>query len=305
MGDFRHETVLLDEAVRALQVADGGVWLDCTTGGGGHTEALLDACGPTGRVVGLDRDLDALAAAGARLARFGERFVPVHTPFGAAVDALAAAGIGPVNGLVADLGVSSHQLDTAERGFSFMREGPLDLRMDRTSGVPASAWIDDADQATLVQVLRELGEERHAKLIARVMVADRPFATTTELAALIERVVPGRRGRIHPATRTFQALRIAVNDELGQLDQLLDSLMTLLAPGARAAIISFHSLEDRRVKRRFRQLAGEDSPRDGYGHPTEAPQARMIGRKAVQASDVATNPRARSARMRVLERLAP
>ena len=161
------------------------------------------------------------------------------------------------------------------------------------------------DEATLVQVLRDFGEERHARRVARAVLAARPLATTTQLAELVERVVPGRRGRIHPATRTFQALRIVVNDELGELDRLLDSLVDLLVPGGRAAIISFHSLEDRRVKRQFRRLAGENSPRDAFGHPTEAPRARLIGRRALKASDVETNPRARSARMRVLERTSP
>jgi 16S rRNA (cytosine1402-N4)-methyltransferase len=303
VGDFRHTTVLLDEVVSALQPRDGGLYLDLTTGGGGHTQALLDACGPTGRVVGLDRDTDALAAAGERLAAYGDRFLPLHSAFGDARASLDAAGFGLLDGLVADLGVSSYQLDTADRGFSFRLDGPLDLRMDRSSGQPASEWLDEVDEATLFQVLTEFGEERHARLIARRILSDRPFTTTTALAGLVERVMPGKRSRIHPATRTFQALRIAVNDELGQLDRLLDSLLGLLAPGARAAIISFHSLEDRRVKRRFRQLAGEDSPRDAYGHRTEAPLARMIGRKAVKASDIETNPRARSARMRTLERL--
>jgi len=303
VGAFRHTTVLRDEAVAVIGPVDGGLYLDLTTGGGGHTQALLEASGPTGRVIGLDRDQDALRAASARLAAHGDRFVPLHGAFGDARAALDGAGFAQVQGLVADLGVSSYQLDTAERGFSFRLDGPLDLRMDRSTGQPASAWLDDVDEATLIQVLRDFGEERHARRIARAILTDRPFTTTTALAELVARVMPGRRGRIHPATRTFQALRIAVNDELGQLDRLLADLLALLAPGARAAIISFHSLEDRRVKQCFRQLAGEHSPRDAFGHPTEAPLARLIGRKAVKASDSDTNPRARSARMRTLERL--
>ncbi len=304
-GGFAHTTVLRDEVVDALGPRNGGVYLDCTTGGGGHVEALLQACGPAGRVVGLDQDTDALAAAGERLADYGDRFQPVHAAFGDAAEVLAGLGLSGVDGLVADLGVSSYQLDTPERGFSFMREGPLDLRMDRSRGEPASEWLEAVDEQTLVRVLRELGEERHARRIARAILAERPHTSTLALAGLVERVMPGRRGRIHPATRTFQALRIAVNDELGQLDRLLAALPGLLVPGARAAIISFHSLEDRRVKRRLRSLAGVDSPRDPFGNPTVAPVARMIGRKAVKASDVDHNPRARSARMRVLERLNP
>jgi 16S rRNA (cytosine1402-N4)-methyltransferase len=303
MAEFRHQTVLRDEIVKAIRPRNGAVYLDCTTGGGGHSEALLEACGPDGKVIGLDRDRDALAAAGERLARFGDRFLPVHTPFGAVLSAMANAGLGPVDGLVADLGVSSFQLDTPERGFSFRFLGPLDLRMDAGSGVPAWEWLEQTDEQTLVTVLREFGEERHARRISRAMMLARPIMTTLELAELVDRVMPGMRGRIHPATRTFQALRIVVNDELGQLDRLLAALPQLLGPGARAAIISFHSLEDRRVKRKFRQLAGEDSPRDAYGNRTDAPIARLVGRRAIKASDLASNPRARSARMRVLERL--
>ena len=301
---YRHQTVLLDEVVAALGTVDGGLYLDLTLGGGGHSLGLLEACGPTGRVIGLDQDPAALAAARERLAAFGERFVAVHAPFSRAGEVLADRDLGPVQGVVADLGVSSHQLDTPERGFSFRFEGPLDLRMDPTRGTPASEWLDEVDEATLVSVLRTYGEERHARRVARAVLADRPVTTTTQLAELVERVMPGRRGRIHPCTRTMQALRIAVNDELGELERLLDGLLGLLAPGGRAAIISFHSLEDRRVKRRFRQLAGEDSPRDPYGNPTQPPAARLVGRRAVQASDKETNPRARSARLRVLEKLA-
>ncbi len=292
-----------EEVVAALCPRDGGVYLDLTLGGGGHSEALLEASGPTGRVIGLDRDPEALVASSRRLASFSDRFLAVHASYSRAVETLAQLGIPSVDGLVADLGVSSHQLDTPGRGFSFRFEGPLDLRMDPTQGVPASVWLDETDESELVAVLRNFGEERHARRIARAMLAARPLTTTTQLAELVESVMPGRRGRIHPVTRTLQALRIAVNDELGELDQLLTDLLELLAPGGRAAIISFHSLEDRRVKRCFRQLAGIDTPRDPFGNPIERAQVRMLSRKVIKAADIDDNPRARSARLRTIEKL--
>lgn len=302
MGEFHHRTVLLEEAVALLAPAPGRVVVDCTLGGGGHSEALLEA-GCT--VIGLDRDPQAHAAAGARLARFGDAFIPVSRPFSQLREALDELGIAEVDGVLADLGVSSPQLDQADRGFSFMREGPLDMRMSDV-GQTCAEYLEDVDEGELTRVLYEYGEERHSRRIARAILAALPLSTTTELAAVVEGAMPkGKPSRIHPATRSFQALRIAVNDELGELETLLQALPQVLRVGGRAAIISFHSLEDRPVKRRFRHLASVDSPKDPYGNPTRAPTVRLITRKATVASAVAAkdNPRARSARLRAIERI--
>jgi len=296
-----HCSVMVREVVEAIAPRSGGCYLDCTLGWGGHSEALLEASGPEGRVIGLDRDPDAREAACERLARFGGRFEAVLSTFDQARGVLDGQGLDGVDGVVADLGVSSPQIDRAERGFSFMNDGPLDMRMGPDAGVTAADLIEGMPAEDLARLIREYGEERHAWRIARD-IAGRRFETTGELAAAVSACVPPSRQRIHPATRTFQALRIAVNDELGQLDRLLDGLVGLLNPGGRAAIISFHSLEDRRVKRAFRALAGEGAPRDAYGHPMVAPGATLVGRKAVKAGDD-PNPRARSARLRVLERV--
>ncbi len=302
MGEFLHRTVLLDEAVALLAPAPGRVVVDCTLGGGGHSEALL-AAGCT--VIGMDRDPRAHASAGARLSRFGAAFIPVKRPFSQICKALAELGISEVDGVLADLGVSSPQLDHADRGFSFMREGPLDMRMGDV-GETCAEYLARVDEGELVRVLFEYGEERHSRRIARAILAALPLSTTTELAAVVEVAMPkGKPSRIHPATRSFQALRIVVNDEVGELETLLQALPQVLKVGGRAAIISFHSLEDRPVKRRFRHLASVDSPKDPYGNPTRAPTVRLITRKATVASAVAAkdNPRARSARLRALERI--
>lgn len=302
MGEFVHRTVLLDEAVSLLAPRVGCVVVDCTLGGGGHTESLLEA-GCT--VIGMDRDPRAHAAAAARLARFGDAFIPVERPFSQIREALDELGIAEVDGVMADLGVSSPQLDHADRGFSFMREGPLDMRMS-DQGETCAEYLERIDEGELVRVLFEYGEERHSRRIARAILGALPLATTTELASVVEAAMPkGKPSRIHPATRSFQALRIAVNDELGELETLLNALPGLLKVGGRAAIISFHSLEDRPVKRRFRHLASLDSPKDPYGNPTRAPTVRLLTRKATVASQAAAkdNPRARSARLRAIERI--
>jgi 16S rRNA (cytosine1402-N4)-methyltransferase len=291
-----HVTVLLSEAVELVGAAPNTLIVDCTLGYGGHSEALLQA-GAT--VIGLDQDPNALAAASERLAPFGDRFTAVQARFGDLERVLEDLGIDHVDGVLADIGVSSPQLDQAERGFSFRFDGPLDMRMSQ-SGETAAELIDRVDLDELTQILRELGEERHARRIARAIVDARPLTTTAELAQLVAKNMPGRPGRIHPATRTFQGLRIAVNDELGQLDALLAAVPRVLKPGGRAAIISFHSLEDRRVKVAFRALAGVGAPKDPYGHPVSAPWGRLLSRKAITASD--DNPRARSARLRGVQR---
>ncbi len=293
MADAPHRSVLLDEVVAEIQPAEGMVCLDLTLGWGGHSEALLRG-GAT--VVGVDRDPAAIAAARERLAPFGDRFTPLHSTFADALRTLA----GPFDAILADLGVSSPQIDQAERGFSFRFEAPLDMRMSQ-AGLSAAELLEQVDETELTRILRSYGEERHARRIAAAILAAKPVTTTGQLASVVSAAMPGGKPqKIHPATRTFQALRIAVNDELGQLRELLDRAPGLLASGGRVAIISFHSLEDAAVKARFRELSGVGTPRDPYGHPVVAPEGRQVTRKAIQSSD--GNPRARSARLRVWEK---
>ncbi|MED5370459.1 MAG: 16S rRNA (cytosine(1402)-N(4))-methyltransferase RsmH [Myxococcota bacterium] len=293
---FEHWTVLRDEAVSLLAPAPGKLVVDCTLGGGGHSQALLDAgC----RVIGLDRDPAAIAAASARLESYGDRFTAVQTSFSGIQDVLVELGIPQVDGVLADLGVSSPQLDQAGRGFSFSKDGPLDMRMSQ-DGMTAAEYLEQVDETELADALYRYGEERNSRRIARAIKAALPLSTTGELAEVIAKASPGKPGRIHPATRSFQALRIVVNDELGELETLLHLLPGLLKVGGRAAIISFHSLEDRPVKLRFRHLAALDAPKDPFGNPTRPAEVRLLTRKAVKASD--GNPRARSARLRAIER---
>jgi 16S rRNA (cytosine1402-N4)-methyltransferase len=298
MTGYHHEPVLVPQLVGAIAPADGEIYVDCTVGGGGHAEALLRAARCV--VLGLDRDPAALAAATSRLSWAEDRFRPVHARFSALGDVLDRE-LGPqgrVHGIVADLGVSSHQLDTAERGFSFRQAGPLDMRMDPTTGNSAEVLVNTWDETSLTEVIRELGEERHARRVAQQIVAKRPFRDTATLAAAIAEVVP-HSGRIHSATRTFQALRIAVNDELTELDRLLSQVVDRLHPGGRLAVITFHSLEDRRVKRFLEAQAGKGRPKDPYGNPVGAVHLQL--RKDVAGED--PNPRARSARLRSAVRL--
>ena len=302
-----HEPVLRDEVVALLRPAPGRIFLDGTLGGGGHSEALLAA---GARVVGLDRDIDALEHASRRLAPFGGDFLGVHSDFSRAADLPEVLAAAPFDGALLDLGVSSHQLDTAERGFSFRHDGPLDMRMDTCAGEPASELVNSASEAELTRIFREYGEEPQARRVARAIVAERariPFARTGQLAALIEKVL-GRRGRVHPATRAFQALRIAVNDELGALRRALDTIPSLLRTGARFAVITFHSLEDRLVKKFFRRGSEQWLDRPEWPSPRLNPdwQFRDLTRKPLEpsAAEVARNPRARSARLRSVEMLA-
>jgi 16S rRNA (cytosine1402-N4)-methyltransferase len=309
MTDFLHASVLLAETVEGVapRPDDETLFVDGTLGGAGHAAALL-ARVPRARLIGFDRDPAALSAAAPRLAPYADRVTLVHAPFSELAEHLP----GPITGgLVLDLGVSSPQLDHADRGFSFMRDGPLDMRMDPTRGPTARELIQDSDEDELAALIIELGEERHGRRIARAIKAAEA-RTTTELAAIIARVVPiaeQRKSKIHAATRTFQALRIAVNRELDELATVLATFPALLAPGARCAIIAFHSLEDRLVKNRFRDLAWTSSlpPRLAReaGERVE-PVVELVSRKAIVAADaeIAANPRARSARLRVCERTA-
>ncbi|HEY5920255.1 MAG TPA: 16S rRNA (cytosine(1402)-N(4))-methyltransferase RsmH [Kofleriaceae bacterium] len=317
MPDFVHESVLVGEVLQYLSPREDGVYVDCTVGGGGHSSAILGALpavdlttGGGRQLIGIDRDPSALAAAKVRL---GDRATLVHGELGDIRRILADIGIEKVDGFLADLGVSSPQLDQAERGFSFSRPGPLDMRMDPTRGQTALELLHTIDVDALVTVIGELGEERYAKRIARLIkeaVREDRIATTTDLAAVVAQGIPvmeQRKSKIHPATRTFQALRIAVNAELDQLTSFLAAFPDLLKPGGRCVIISFHSLEDRLVKNAFRDLTWTSSlpPKlaAGAGERVE-PVVELLTRKAVFATDeeVERNPRARSARLRACMR---
>lgn len=293
-----HTSVMLAEVVSHLQPRAGGLYVDATVGGGGHTEALLRASAPDGRVIGLDWDGEAMAASRERLRGGDDRVQLVTADFGQLQNVLATAGVAGVDGVLFDLGVSSRQLDEPARGFSFLRDGPLDMRMSPQTAITARELLATARAEELVRILMEYGEERRARAIARRIVAERerqPLETTTQLARLVERVLGPQRGRrIHPATRVFQAVRIAVNDELGQLRRGLEAAVAVLKPGGRVAVISFHSLEDRIVKWFFRGEAGK-----------ETPTLRIVTKKPVVPGDeeMNANPRARSAKLRVAEKL--
>jgi 16S rRNA (cytosine1402-N4)-methyltransferase len=292
-GEWGHAPVLLEDVLDVLAPRPGTVVVDGTLGRGGHAAALVQR---GVHLVGLDRDPDALVAARARLGPDAELH---HAAFSSIPDVLAGR---LADGVLLDLGVSSPQLDRPERGFSFRHDGPLDMRMDPTRGLTAAEWLDAVDEAGLVDVLFRFGEERHARRIARAVFAARPLRTTRQLAEVVASVVRAD-GRIHPATRTFQALRIAVNGELDELDAALARVPACLAPGGRFAVISFHSLEDRAVKQAFRRLSGEGAPVDLRGRPLTPPSFRLVERRPRKGEDRDPNPRARSARLRVLERL--
>jgi 16S rRNA (cytosine1402-N4)-methyltransferase len=297
---FRHTPVLLAAVLAGLAPQPGGCYVDGTLGGGGHAAALLDVSRPDGRLLGIDADPSALAAAGARLAPFGERATLVHGNFRDLAQLAQAAGFEQIDGLLLDLGVSSHQLDTPERGFSFLADAPLDMRLDTTSGETAADLVNETPENALANLIYRYGEERGSRRIARAIAEARRkgrIATTSTLAAIVERALGGRHGKIHPATRTFQALRIAVNHELESLEMALPQAVELLAPGGRLAVIAFHSLEDRIVKQFLRAESG-------YGGAEGATRLRIITKKPVVAGEEETsaNPRARSAKLRIAER---
>jgi len=291
-----HEPVLVREVVSLMRPRADGLYVDGTVGLGGHAAALLEA--GAGRVIGFDRDQAALAVAGERLRWAGERVTLVHADYRDAPDVLAARGITCVDGILVDLGVSSLQLDDPSRGFSFRAPGPLDMRMDRSTGRTLAARLADTDERELADVIFRFGEERHSRRVARAILAARDrgeLRDTGDLARAVRRGAgSGRWQRLDPATRTFQALRIWVNEELEGLEPFLPAAVALLAPGGRLAVLAFHSLEDRVVKHAFRRLADGEST------------FRLVTRRAVQPGDdeVARNPRARSARLRVLEKAA-
>ena len=305
-----HSPVLLEEILTALAPRDGGIYVDGTLGGGGYTRKILEAADCT--VWGIDRDPDAIARNADLAAQFTGRLHLLAGRFGDMDTLLRNNGVAAVDGIALDLGVSSPQIDTPERGFSFASDGPLDMRMERT-GESAADVVNTADEADLARIVRELGEERHARRVARAIVKARgeaPIETTAQLANIVRAVVPkSHKSHIDPATRTFQALRIHVNDELGELDRGLIAAEHLLAPGGRLAVVSFHSLEDRPGKLFLRARSGSEGR--GSRHLPEqpdrrAPAWRLISRRAIRPGDAETsrNPRARSARMRVAERTA-
>lgn len=309
MTEFIHEPVLLEEVLLALQPAAGRLYVDGTVGGGGHAEAILEASGPDGRLVGFDRDDWALAAAARRLKRFGDRLELHREPFAGLAKCLAKASC---DGVLLDLGVSSPQLDEAERGFSFQVEGPLDMRMDRRQPVSAAQLVNELEAGELATIFWELGGERRSRRIARAIVEQRDMQrieTTLQLADTVERACPRRGARTHPATGVFQALRMAVNDELGQVQAGLDAAWSVLKPGGCLAVITFHSGEDRLVKQFSRRLAKPYTVRGDVDVPElrepREPLARELSRKAVKPSDaeVGRNPRSRSAQMRAMEKL--
>ena len=311
---YGHRPVLLDECLEALAIRPDGIYVDGTLGRAGHSLEILRRLGPEGRLIGVDRDETAIQAARERLAEFAGRFTLVHSNFSRVGEILDELGIRQVDGMLFDLGVSSPQLDEAERGFSYLQDAPLDMRMDRSAALTARDVVNTWSYEELRRILFEYGEERYAPAIARAMVRQREqqaIETTGELTELIKKAMPpaALREKQHPAKRSFQAIRIAVNGELEELEPMLQAAVEHLAVGGRLAVISFHSLEDRIIKKTFQQLA------TGCTCPPEIPvcvcgkkpRIRLISRKPITATqaELTYNPRARSAKLRVAEKLEP
>jgi 16S rRNA (cytosine1402-N4)-methyltransferase len=311
MAVFHHLSVLPDEVIHYLALKPGGTYLDGTLGGGGHAGLILEKT-PGALLIGIDRDQAALAAAGVRLAEYGDRVRLVHGDFADVAEQLGNLGIAVLDGFILDLGVSSHQLDTRERGFSFQQDAPLDMRMDTSSGETAADLVNELPEHELERIIAEYGEERWAKRITSFIVKERAeslITTTFRLVDIIKGAVPKAKWdeRIHPATRTFQALRIAVNSELESLERGMRSALDLLKPGGRGVIISFHSLEDRIVKHIFREYAeGCTCPRHlpvcACG---KQPRVKVLTGRPVSAAEaeITNNPRSRSAKLRAVEKL--
>lgn len=304
-----HEPVLLEEVVEGLAVKPGGAYIDGTLGAGGHAVAVLERTGEKGRLLGIDRDPEALALARQRLAAFPNA-VLVRGNFADMTLIAQQTGFGAVDGILLDVGVSSMQLDAPERGFSFQADGPLDMRMDPSAPMTAADWLNAATEEEIADVLWRYGEERAARRIARFVTEARgraPIRSTREFAGLVARAKGGVRGRIHPATQSFQALRVVVNDELAALERGIEAALSLLKTGGRLAVISFHSLEDRVVKHRFAAHVGrrESLQAGGERWQVDPPPVAWVVKTPRMASgaEVERNPRARSARLRVVERV--
>ncbi len=306
--ELHHTPVMVPEVLDALAVQSGGRYLDATLGEGGHTEAILRACDPGGQVLGLDADHEAIAVAWERLSDYRHRLLTANTNFREMRATALKLDFVPVHGILLDLGVSSLQLDAESRGFSFRRADPLDMRFSLDQRLTAADFVNGYRRTELADLIFQLGEERRARRIASAIVAARPVNDSAELARVVERAVGGRRGsRIHPATRTFQALRIAVNDELSALQSALEQAISLLGRGGKLAVISYQSLEDRIVKNFLRREASACicPPESLVCSCHHEPTVRLVSRRIIRPSEteVDSNPRSRSARMRVAERI--
>ncbi|MCS7336955.1 MAG: 16S rRNA (cytosine(1402)-N(4))-methyltransferase RsmH [Verrucomicrobiae bacterium] len=311
MAEYFHKPVLLAEVLAALRPKPGGCYLDATVGGGGHAAAILEAIAPDGRLFGCDRDAAALEAAQARLSGFTGRFELRRANFATIADWLPPESC---DGVLFDLGPSSAQFDQAERGFSFLRDGPLDMRFDKNQTLTAADFVNCATEEELEILFRELGGERAARKYARAIVRERAlspagFQTTRQLASLIERIAPRTCARLHPATKVFLALRVAVNDEVGSLRRGLEAALKVLKPGGRLAVITFHSLEDRVVKEFGRawthaRAGSAEAEAAGFCIPA-TPRLRLVVRKPIvpSSAEVRANPRCRSAKLRVFEKV--
>lgn len=304
--DMPHKPVLYKQIIHALQPRSSGRYIDGTIGAGGHARGILEACAPDGRLLGLDLDPQALALARETLAPYGERIVLTQASYTSLLDQMQQMGWEAVDGIILDLGVSSMQFDTIERGFSFQHEAPLDMRFNPDIGLSAARLVNSASESDLADLLFKYGEEARARRIAKLIVQARPIKTTTQLAKIVKRAYP-EHSRMHPATRTFQALRIAVNDELAAIEDVLPKAMLALHPGGRLAIISFHSLEDRIVKEFFRRESKDqvNPPYERIYEIERKATLKEINRKPVvpTADEIQENPRARSAKLRVAEKL--
>jgi len=310
--EFRHEPVLLNEVLQWMNVRTDGVYCDGTLGGGGHSEAILKASGGTARLYGIDRDENAIRAAGERLQDY-PGFRAIHGNFHDGKMLLAAAGAGPLDGVLLDLGVSSPQLDTAERGFSYHEDAPLDMRMDRSQGMTAAEFLNHADEREIMEVIRDYGEEKWAARIAKIICehrARKPMETTFDLVEAVDAAIPKavrRKDDGHPARRTFQAIRIRVNDELDPLETAIRDFTDCLKSGGRICVITFHSLEDRIVKRALKTLEHPCicPPKAPICTCGRKPVVKVLGGGAIppSAEEVERNPRARSAKLRVAEKL--
>lgn len=306
MKDTPHRPVLYQEIIHALQPRNSGCYLDGTVGAGGHARGVLEACAPDGRLLGLDVDPHALALARETLAPYGERVILVQASYAGLLETMHDVGWATVDGIVLDLGVSSMQLEVAERGFSFRHDGPLDMRFNPDRGMTAAQLLNTAGEAELAELLFRYGEEPRGHRIARMIVAARPITGTLHLAAIVKRAYPGP-SRIHPATRTFQALRMAVNDELNTLEQALPRAVKALKVGGRLAVISFHSLEDRTVKNFLREQSRDliNPPFEQRYERERRATLRQVNRRSITPGlqETRDNPRARSARLRVAEKV--